>query len=208
MFTLLFRSINMASTGLKELIEQKTTVESELQALYDVLRSHNTDMDSELVDAEGYPRADVDIITVRKTRVRILYLRNDLKKLMSQIEAGLVEVHKEARENSDGATLRIQSMNLSSNAKQLPPILRVNQVTADSPAEKAGLCVEDLITQFGSITSDNFVDLKSIGALVQHSKGKEVTVKILRGEEAKALKLVPNTWSGKGLLGCNVVPFK
>ena len=29
-------------------------------------------MTDELVDHEGYPRADVDILTVRKTRVRII----------------------------------------------------------------------------------------------------------------------------------------
>lgn len=29
-------------------------------------------MEDELVDAEGYPKANLDIITVRKTRVRII----------------------------------------------------------------------------------------------------------------------------------------
>lgn len=29
-------------------------------------------MEDELVDAEGYPKANLDIITIRKTRVRII----------------------------------------------------------------------------------------------------------------------------------------
>ena len=29
-------------------------------------------MTDELVDSEGYPRADIDVLTVRKTRVRII----------------------------------------------------------------------------------------------------------------------------------------
>ena len=29
-------------------------------------------MEDELVDAEGYPKANLDIITVRKTRVQII----------------------------------------------------------------------------------------------------------------------------------------
>ena len=29
-------------------------------------------MTDDLVDAEGYPRADIDVLTVRKTRVNIL----------------------------------------------------------------------------------------------------------------------------------------
>ena len=200
----------MAATHLQQLMQQKTSVENELQALYEVLKSHNTDMDMDLVDAEGYPRADMDIVTVRKTRVRILCLRNDLKKLMSEIEEGLIQVHRNARESSDGNGLRIQTIDLSSSSdvENLPPFLRVNQVTPDSPAEKAGLLLNDLVILFGSITSKNFVDLKSIGTLVQHSKGKEVTVKVKRGGDLKVLKLVPNTWSGKGLLGCNVVPYK
>ena len=198
----------MSSTHLKDLIQQKDNVESEMQALYEVLKSHNTDMDSELVDSEGYPRADLDIVTIRKTRVRILYLRNDLKKLMSQIEEGLIQIHSEARQQSDGNELRVQTMELSLDPQNLTPILRVNQVSDDSPAQKAGLLVDDLIAQFGSITSENFRDLQAIGSLVQHSKGKILTVKVLRGGEAKVLELTPNTWSGRGLLGCNVVPYE
>ena len=46
--------------------------------------------------------------------------------------------------------------------------------------------------------------------LVQHSKDTVVPVTVVRGSGRRVLdlKLTPRTWSGKGLLGCNIVPEK
>ena len=33
---------------------------------------HGSNMTDDLIDPEGYPRADVDVLTVRKTRVRVI----------------------------------------------------------------------------------------------------------------------------------------
>lgn len=46
-------------------------------------------MRESLVDADGYPRNDVDVYQVRHARHQINTLQNDLKSLMKEIEKGL-----------------------------------------------------------------------------------------------------------------------
>ena len=196
----------MASDDMKRMMKQKTEVESELKELHDVLHSHNTNMVDELVDKEGFPRSDVDVLTIRKTRVRIIYLQNDLKKLMVDIEEELHRLHAVAREQKPSGTEDVSKK--TSPTSNLVPFLRVDDVIGGSPADKAGLEVNDLIMRFGSVTLTNFAGLQTISSVVQHSKGEEVLVAVQRSHVHKTLKLVPNTWSGKGLLGCSVVPVK
>lgn len=71
-----------------------------------------------------------------------------------------------------------------------------------------GIEVGDLILEFGSIVSHNFRGLKDVGDLVERSRYKPIFVKIKRGLNTAVLTLVPKPWSGKGLLGCNVVPVE
>ncbi len=46
--------------------------------------------------------------------------------------------------------------------------------------------------------------------IVQNSKGSPVTVKVVRGsaDRVVTLTLTPREWSGRGLLGCNIVPLE
>lgn len=46
-------------------------------------------MRESLVDADGYPRNDIDVYQVRHARHQINTLQNDLKSLMKEIEKGL-----------------------------------------------------------------------------------------------------------------------
>lgn len=199
----------MASPEMKEMIKKKEDIESELRELGDVLATHKTNMVDELVDIEGFPRSDVDVLTIRKTRVRIIYLQNDLKKLMIDIENELHRIHAEVREEKEknNSNTALSTTTDSINDRQAP-FLRVELVDEGSPAAKAGLVVNDLITQFGSINLTNFEGLQTISSVVRHSKGEEMLVALKRSNEEKTLKLTPNTWSGKGLLGCSVVPYK
>lgn len=42
-----------------------------------------------LVDADGFPRNDIDVYQVRHARHQIINLQNDLKSLLKEIEKGL-----------------------------------------------------------------------------------------------------------------------
>lgn len=166
-----------------------------------------------LVDAEGFPRNDIDVYSVRLARTQILCLQNDLKELTKSIEAGMEKYFKETKETLTSTKLppevRDVSASSSSPAVVEPqvPIVSVNLVSPGSPAEEAGIQVRDQITAFGTITCSNFKDLAQIGELVKNSQNQQVRVKVKRDNKFEELILVPKIWPGRGLLGCNVVPF-
>ena len=62
--------------------------------------------------------------------------------------------------------------------------------------------------EFGSVNYQNYKSLKDIGSLVEHSRYKPVIVKVKRDPDTLSLTLIPRTWSGKGLLGCKVIPLE
>ena len=51
-------------------------MEEELKVWLDILESQDgVGMDGDLVDAEGYPRNDIDVHRVREARNKVIYLR-------------------------------------------------------------------------------------------------------------------------------------
>ena len=93
----------MAAKGeVKKLMAKKNEIEEEIKALTEVLESQGgVGMTGKLVDIEDYPRADIDVYSVRAARHRIICLQNDHKSLMKHIEEGLYKVHTEARAAKD-----------------------------------------------------------------------------------------------------------
>merc|ERR1719430_1275600 len=79
-------------------MKQKDIIEEEIKALNEVLESQNVGMDDPLVDQEGFPRADIDVYQVRHARSNIRTKTTDLKEVMKKIEAGLLNIHAQARE--------------------------------------------------------------------------------------------------------------
>ncbi|KAJ8674101.1 hypothetical protein QAD02_005363 [Eretmocerus hayati] len=196
-----------AKASVLQLMTEKDRIEAELQQAKNILDVNRVGMADELVDSEGYPRNDIDVYQVRHARSRIICLQNDHMAVMLKIEEGLHKLHQ----NAGGGSSQEPSSTSYNNIQEsflLEPFLRVNLVSPASPADQAGIQVEDLILEFGSISSSNFKSLKDVGALVENSRYKDISVKIKRGSNTFALTLTPRPWSGKGLLGCNVVPIE
>ena len=201
---------------LKELMTRKDNTEAELKGLGTVLESHGVDMQTPLVDREGYPRADVDVAQIAVTRSRIIALRNDWKDLMDRIEKGLHEWHANYQA-SDAYKHPVETYTTSASQSvaTLPsvpqtPFAKVDQVTSGSPAHEAGLKEGDQIRAFGSADWSNHERLKKVGEVVQRNIGKPILVKVLRGSGAEAqelsIHLTPRQgWGGRGLLGCHIV---
>ncbi|XP_055916462.1 26S proteasome non-ATPase regulatory subunit 9 [Eupeodes corollae] len=195
------------------LMADKDKVEKSISDYGAILSSNdNVGMKGPLIDAEGYPRNDIDVYQVRQARQQIMCLQNDHKKLMSEIEKLLHQVHKEAadEENSAGISSKAAAISLESPsmevAEPLNVIVNVNLVSPGSPAEDAGLRIGDAIVQFGSINSKNFENnLFQIGALVNNMENQRIALKAKRNEQILDLILIPKKWSGRGLLGCNIV---
>ena len=105
------------------------------------------------------------------------------------------------------------------------PFAKVNGIASESPAEDAGMKVGDLVTLFGSLHFDNSDRLRALAKLVPEVAGEGGTIKlaVLRPRAAEGenntdfedetkwekltLSLRPRPFSGRGLLGCHIIPF-
>lgn len=131
---------------------------------------------------------------------------------MKEIEKGLEAVHAEGASNL-GSTKLAPEMDIdqasaaASSNQELTPIVVVNLVSLNSPGHDAGIKVGDKIISFGTINSTNYVILAQIGVLVNNCKDQIIKVSVLRSGEIVDLKLTPKSWSGRGLLGFNIVPY-
>ncbi|XP_046751073.1 26S proteasome non-ATPase regulatory subunit 9 isoform X1 [Diprion similis] len=197
--------VEQAKERLLELIKAKDKLESDIQGYKQILDCNHVGMNDPLVDSDGFPRDDVDVYQVRHARHKIICLQNDHKTVMRQIETGLHQVHSMSGSQTQQPEPSVNSVEENTLSE---PFLKVNLVSSASPAELAGIEVGDLIVEFGSIDSRNFRSLKDVGELVESSKYKPIFVKIKRGLNTVVLTLVPKPWSGKGLLGCNVIPVE
>jgi serine protease Do len=65
---------------------------------------------------------------------------------------------------------------------------RIVEVDKDSPAEKAGLCPDDVVIRFGKDKVEDLEDLLDL--LSKHKPGDEVPIRVRRGRETLTLKVV------------------
>ncbi|XP_067257421.1 26S proteasome non-ATPase regulatory subunit 9 isoform X2 [Chanodichthys erythropterus] len=188
------------------LIKRKEEIEEQIKAYYDMLQAGGVGMDGPLVDVEGFPRADVDLYKVRTARHSISCLQNDHKAIMVEIEEALHKLHATARvrHEKDETKMEVTEQSVSPPS----PFALVDAVTQGSPAFQAGLRVGDEIMEFGSVNTQNFRNLRDIASVVQHSEGKSLRVGLFRNGQEVHLNLTPRNWSGRGLLGCNLVPLQ
>ncbi|KAJ7761490.1 hypothetical protein DFH07DRAFT_740009 [Mycena maculata] len=200
----------------RSLIVQKESIEAQLQAQASILSSNaGSTLDSPLIDADGFPRADIDIYAVRNARVRILELRNDLTAVMNALALALQSVY-------NPALAPVESPQPSINSK---PFAKVDGVSPGSPAAEAvsraflsindiliwsqGLQRNDLVVKFGSLTQQSFSSssLKPLVEVVAAHENRSIPLKVLRSGQPVFLSLTPKSWGGRGLLGCHIVPY-
>ncbi|KAF9361939.1 26S proteasome non-ATPase regulatory subunit 9 [Mortierella sp. AD094] len=214
-------------TQAQALMKQKDDIEAEIRKAQDELQSQKVGMTEKLVDSNGFPRSDIDLVVVTTARSNIIRLKNDHKAIMLKIEESLHAVHAEAiaekqkREaerrlqeeasgtsSSTSSATQLRSSEIEEE-KTLEPFARVNAVAPDSPAKEAGLLQGDRIVVFGTVNAKTTDVLPSLSQHVQSRENKPIVVKVLRGEstELHSLVLVPRQgWGGRGLLGCHIVP--
>ena len=107
------------------------------------------------------------------------------------------------------------------------PFAKVDGIAKESPAEDAGMQVGDLVTRFGPLDAENHDRLRAVAKLVPEVAGEGGTIRLLvlrlRGGkersgktdynddvvwEETALFLRPKPFSGRGLLGCHIIPYE
>ena len=202
---------------LTQLINRKDNLEAELKALGGVLETHGVDMQTTLIDADGFPRSDIDVAQVRVTRARIINLRNDWKAMMDRIEKGLHEHHanlqaSDAFKTAEAAGGSAAPAVQSHPATPLTPFAKVDSVEPGSPANEAGLKADDQIRMFGTANRSNHERLRKVAETVLQNLGRPIPVRVLRSvagrEQELEMRLTPRQgWGGRGSLGCHIVPI-
>lgn len=199
-------TMTITANDVKNLIKKKDDIEEQIKAYYDVLDDQGVGEEGSLVDAEGFPRSDVNLYQIRTARHNISCLQNDHKAIMVDIEDALHKLH--AREKSKHEQDECQQAEaMEQDGPRPSPFARVDGVTQGSPACRAGIRVGDEVIEFGSVNTGNFQNLANIASVVQHSEGKPLRVSVIRDDKPTQMSLTPQKWSGRGLLGCNIVPI-
>ncbi|EEY53473.1 uncharacterized protein PITG_07129 [Phytophthora infestans T30-4] len=103
----------------------------------------------------------------------------------------------------------------TAQAKGFVPFAQVLSVTDHSPAMQATLKSGDLLVDFGGIVSSTPKCLMAMAECVQKNVNTRIPVVLLRSLETPEehfeeiqVSLCPRKWEGKGLLGCQLSPFK
>lgn len=164
---------------------------------------------------QGFPRSDIDLLSVTADRRQVRELSNDHKALMAEIERKLHILHAQTREEVDVSFAPAQHTRNQSAGRALVAPLAVPATSVDSfavvdlvfensPAMIAGLQEGDQIVRCAHITCQTPDSLETMGKLVLDSENRELDIDICRGEDNVSLKLTPMKWDGRGLLGCHL----
>ncbi|VDQ02211.1 unnamed protein product, partial [Trichobilharzia regenti] len=128
------------------LVNEKAKIEKRLAELSEILHQNgDVELDTPLVDDEGFPRSDIDVALIRITRNNIRCLNTDHKQIMLELETALHELHEYARQNPSGKCSHPSKQD-SNEDRQIEeksseviktPFLRIDQIAPNSIAEQA-----------------------------------------------------------------------
>lgn len=165
----------------------------------------------------------MDLPAIRSDRHTVITLTNDHKQLTDTMANLLQQLHQSAREhNGNGAVVHggdhhdnddrhtataVATTTTTFQQQQQPssslrPFAIVDAVSPDSPASQAGLFVGDAVLDFGGA-----MDMADLPSLVSANENIDMVVKVDRGGRMVEVVVKPRVWSGRGLLGCHLVPF-
>ena len=186
--------------------EERRVFEKELEEIVSELGAESS---SNLLDDEGFPRSDVDIVAIKTLRKRALLLKNDISAKSEELGAALEALHAVARVVTDGADGSVCEL----GAPPPPvPFCVVGPVEAESPASLGGLKEGDRIFAWGKLRpvekGKPIPSLKDLGEVAREcaTEGGALSLRVLRESAKLFLCLKPGVWNGKGILGCTILP--
>lgn len=188
------------------LLQLQNQLEADISRHVAILASNGVTMQTPLVDAQGFPIANKDLMAIRTARQRVHVLRNDLQALRDRVTKLL-----ELAINGDVIPpSALEESAVGTKKEEWKPFAKVNSVAENSPAQVAGLQQGDHILKFGAVTAEN---PKGLGALATPGifvDGASIQLLVRRDgcSESVSLTLVPRSdWGGRGLLGCHLLPL-
>jgi 26S proteasome regulatory subunit N4 len=206
---------------LNQLISQRELLELEAEAITSELTSPGPNgerpigIKDSLVDAEGFPRADIDVYRARNQRNRLAVINTDHKALMKEIEKLMHLVYQETANTpltSNNTTNRGSQVDippvLGSDTSLLSPYAVIDEILPNSPASICGLQDGDKLIAFETITANATNPLVLIPNVVRQNIGKPIPIIVRRHNEDVRIHLTPQVWSGRGVLGCHLTPIR
>ncbi|KAG7195357.1 putative 26S proteasome regulatory subunit [Scheffersomyces spartinae] len=197
----------------------KEDIETQLLLLFDILRTRlRADMDTQLVSHDGFPRSDIDVVSIRLVRIRIIRLRNDHRQVLRHLEQRMIQHFQRAAAQDNNVMIEepYSGMEIddvlaaeSSTQTHRIPFANVLEVAENGPAYCAGLKEGDMLVLFDTIHSGNFNNLQELAAVVQRLLEKAIPVQVIGADSSRrSLTLCPCiNWGGRGALGCKIVPI-
>lgn len=199
----------------RKLLAERDAVEAEIESIRSRLKGEGIGDRTPLIDAEGFPRSDVDVARVRQDRNRLARLYNDYKSLSAQVERAIHAIHAENRTGNETGETRGNGTGREpatpavdpppSTPTYTSPFALVDEILANSPTDLAGMKVGDQVLAFGGIEHANFGgNLAQVAEYAQSHKDSTLDLVVIRAGEPAKLKLIPREWDGPGLLGCHM----
>ena len=215
---------------LLELDKEKKKLEEKISVLTEYLTQPGMPgVDGSLIDRDGFPKAGLDLVSIRMARHDLICTQNDLKNLMEKIEKKMMAYFEELNNNKMEEEANEENKNSNSNVKDettagacsedqnnnkiqeniKEPFAKIASVENGSPADEAGLKAEDAIINFNGIlykgVSHN--PLMTVQEIVKSKIGEEIPISVVRKNSDNILivvnlKIIPHTWNGRGVLGC------
>lgn len=188
---------------LLELEKRKKAIEDEISSSLGFLNeSGMPGLHGPLVDAEGFPRSDVDVYAVRTARHKIACLKTDYQEISKEMESALQLLHASSRVAVERAKVPRVDVEVPQSSFAI-----VQEVSHCSPADEAGLKPGDAVIAFGSVSLEGRTVQQCFEELPNIVKeNSSLIVRVLRDESYLDLTLQPHSWSGRGLLGCHIKP--
>jgi len=194
------------------MIEKRSAIEAEMNAIIARLSTPNgPGISGSLLDAEGFPRSDIDVAAVLSSRQRLAMLRNDYKGITEQIDQNLQILLSGGRlrdspmppqRRADAASSENSPTPMDEDAIVRIPFAVVDEIFDGSPAASDGLQQGDQILKFGSVDGgENLVS--KLAREGQTNQGSAIPVIVMRRGVQVHLNVTPRTWSGRGLMGCH-----
>ncbi|RLN32412.1 hypothetical protein BBJ28_00013328 [Nothophytophthora sp. Chile5] len=215
-------------------VGEQQALEAEITALVEELNSgpNAPGVRGALVDADGFPRGDIDVYRVRHVRHTLAMRQNDHKAVMRRIEELLPQCVAPPQQVPEKTELPIpeavgdqdmeqkqaegqEPIAVNAEDREKPAFAVVESVQPDSPAAWAGLQPRDEVLRFGSADASNHRELAAIREIVQHNLNHGIRVVVRRKQqpsqqhyEFQAMELTPQQWRGPGVLGCLLQPLR
>ncbi|RMZ55057.1 hypothetical protein APUTEX25_005683, partial [Auxenochlorella protothecoides] len=196
-------------TVLKALQSRKEELEAEIATCSYRLQNSGVGLHAPLVDAEGFPRADLDIPSIRAGRQKVRVLSHDLEELTREMEIQLHALHAAARQQPDAGTQPSSDgappPPAVPAAAEATPFAEVTAVAPGSPAAGSGMQPGDRLVAFGDVSSQTPRPVEGMAQVLPSLAGRAVRCEVLRAGRPVTLAITPGPWAGKGLLGATLI---